>query len=59
MKPILRPVNHLVFMVIPHASSLNFVVNSDNFFLLFALQASISLGSQLFPAMKFSRKQER
>lgn len=57
MKSIQHPENHPVFMAIPpqpHHKTLSLTVIIF-FSLLFALQASISLGSQLFPALKFSR----
>lgn len=57
MKSIQHPENHPVFMAIPpqphHKTlSLTVIIFSS---LLFALQAAISPGSQLFPALKFNR----
>lgn len=54
MKSIQHPENHPVFMAIPpqpHHKTLSLTV----IIFFFALQAAISPGSQLFPALKFNR----
>ncbi len=55
MKSIQHPENHPVFMAIPpqpHHKTLSLTVI---IFSSLALQAAISPGSQLFPALKFNR----